>query len=123
MKSNPKLWPNIVVFKENTDWAQRVMEELEVSQTSDWATLYKARSDGSLWRLDARDKQDARFLVKIEEERGWAQLDISNQVKELLLESRGGNTNVSCLQSNCKNFALKGFSFCVEHVYDRGIRV
>lgn len=44
------------------------------------------------------------------------------QQKEWLLESCGGTTNKQCQHEKCANKQLNGFNYCIDHLYDSGVR-
>ena len=82
----------------------------------------RAKDDGSLWRLDAPDKYQTRYLVRISRQEGWASVDTTQLEKDLLIRNRGGLSAEVCRFRNCPNLAILESAFCVDHTYEMGVR-
>jgi len=98
------------------------MQQLELVERANWYELYRHKSDGSYWRLDAADKYQQRFLVKIENLEGWSVFDSSQLEMSLLANRRGGVAAEKCIQLGCCEHTLNGSAFCLRHTYERGVR-
>lgn len=97
------------------------MAALELVDQANWYVPHRHKADGSYWRLDAGDKYQQRFLIRIDEPSAWATFDSRPLEKALLLEARGGLTDAACLRLGCALPALKRSAFCVDHTYERGV--
>jgi hypothetical protein len=97
-------------------------KHLNKEDSSVWLELFKCKSCGQYWRIDVFDKLQARFVVKIEDIKNWKEFDASLLVKRLILKNRGGSTNKECVWANCTNKRVKGVAYCIDHLYDCGIR-
>ena len=118
----PSDWPAIDYFHENTARARARLSQLEEVAHSDWHVLYRRMTDGSLWRLEREDRLQQRFLVRVEEQATWKDLDSSAMEKDLLLTTRGGVSRDKCVVAGCQERALLLSAFCLEHTYERGVR-
>lgn len=88
----------------------------------DWYELYVNKSDNSFWRLDAWDKYQEQFFLKLESKENWTEFDGKELMMDLLLETRGTSDEV-CVWKDCKKSALNGLAYCVRHAYEEvGIR-
>ena len=115
-------WPRASYFNSGTAEARQRMSELELVDRANWYELYRHKSDGSHWRLDADDKYQQRFLVQIEDLANWSTFDSSSLEKALLLGRRGGLSEDTCIQQGCNERMLKGSAFCLNHTFERGVR-
>jgi len=115
-------WPEIDYFHANTGTARARIAELERVAQANWHDLYRSRQDGSLWRVDREDKCQERFIVRIPSLLNWESFDSAPMEKQLLLSTRGGESQEQCLVAGCSSNAIKGSAFCLEHTYERGIR-
>lgn len=98
------------------------MRELEFIDRKNWHELYRRVEDGTHWRLDADDKFQQRYLVRIDDIQNWAAFDSSELEKQLLVESRGGLGSEQCICAGCSDPVLLGSAFCLNHTYERGVR-
>ena len=115
-------WPSASYFNAGTAEAQHRMQELELIDRANWYELYRHKSNGTYWRLDADDKYQQRFLVKIDALEGWSAFDSSHLEMSLLCNGRGGASTEKCIQMGCSELSLKGSAFCLKHTYERGVR-
>jgi len=98
------------------------MAELELVDRANWYELYRRKADDTHWRLDADDKYQQRFLVRIDELASWHTYDSSPLEKALLLDRRRGVGEERCLRQDCAQLVLKGLAFCLDHTFERGVR-
>jgi hypothetical protein len=115
-------WPAISYFHSGTAFAQRALAQLEFLDRADWYELYRHKIDGTHWRLEAADKYQQRFLVRIDDIGNWKTYDSSPLEKGLLLESRGGLSSEACMWRHCGAPSLKGSAYCLDHTYEKGVR-
>jgi hypothetical protein len=114
-------WPDATYFAEGAPGAQEILGQLELVESANWRDLYKRKSDGSLWSLDAWDKYQERFLVRVRNLSEWSTEDHMELEKSLFLAERG-ESNDPCRWANCGNKALSRMDFCVDHAYQQGLR-
>ncbi len=115
-------WPAASYFDAATSVAQARLSQLELIDRANWCELYRHKLDGSFWRLDAADKYQQRFLVRIADETNWANFDASALEKALLLAERGGFGTSTCIRQGCSAPTLQRSAFCLEHSYEQGLR-
>lgn len=78
---------------------------------------------GQKWRVDAWDKLQLQFAVRIPEGADWQAFDATELQKGYLMDPRGGLKDVSCEWQGCTRPQLKGeVVYCVEHLYETGAR-
>ncbi|GAA5170134.1 hypothetical protein GCM10025770_32620 [Viridibacterium curvum] len=118
----PSDWPIISYFNSGTATSRHILSQLEFVAREQWYELYRHKEDGSLWRLDADDKYQQRFLVKIDNAETWATFDATQLEQGLLLESRGGLSEDRCKWKSCESRAIQRSAFCVVHTYEQGVR-
>jgi hypothetical protein len=115
-------WPGASYFNEGTAEARHRMLQLEFIERANWYELYRHKSNGTYWRLDADDKYQQRFLIRVERIEEWSTVDSSQLEMSLLLNRRGGVGADKCIQMGCGEFVLNGSAFCLKHTYERGVR-
>jgi hypothetical protein len=116
------MWPEIDYFNAATAKARNALSQLELIDRYEWHELYRHKTDGSYWRIDAKDKYQQRFIVHVPDVSSWKQFDSSPLQRSLLMSQRGGTSDEQCFVMGCKEKSLKGLAFCVGHAYERGIR-
>ncbi len=87
-----------------------------------WVYLMECPECGQLWRVDARDKYQTQFAIKLSSVEGWESIDSVPQQKELLLQARGGITDEICIWAGCNGKRVKGVVYCVDHLYETDAR-
>jgi hypothetical protein len=115
-------WPVASYFEEGSEAATRALDELEPVATENWRTLYRRKADGSHWSLDAWDKYQQQFLVRVVSLDKWSTEDHSVAEKALLIEARGGESSEACHWTSCTRNSLQGVAYCVDHLYAQGVR-
>ncbi|MFL5740218.1 MAG: hypothetical protein ACJ75B_08370 [Flavisolibacter sp.] len=96
--------------------------EFILVETAPWYRLYKHKANGTLWRLDERDKYQEQYFVRIDDYANWKDFNATELQIELLKKERG-ITGKECSWSLCANKALKGLVFCERHAYlEMGVR-
>jgi hypothetical protein len=118
----PSTWSRASYFNSGTADARHKMAELDFVERANWYELYRHKADGSYWRLDADDKYQQRFMVRIDELDSWDTFDSRPLEKALLLEHRGGISDEVCLQQGCSLNTIGKSAFCLDHTYERGVR-
>jgi hypothetical protein len=115
-------WPNASYFNSGTASAREVMSQLEFVERKDWYELYRRTTDHSLWRLDAEDKYQHRFLIRVDDGSEWWAFDARPLQEALLYESRGGLGSSKCIWQGCSEQVIKGSAMCLKHTYEQGVR-
>jgi len=88
-----------------------------------FVTLHRCGACGHKWRIDAWDKYQPQFVVRIPEGSDWQTFDATALQKAFLVGSRGGLKDVHCQWSGCSRPQVKGeVVYCVEHLYETGVR-
>jgi hypothetical protein len=95
---------------------------LTEQEVGDWVRLFRCSDCEQLWRIDEWDKYQNQIAIKIPTTREWELFDSSAHVKQLILQSRGGETNEICRMARCNRAAVMGVAFCIDHLYDTGAR-
>jgi hypothetical protein len=98
------------------------VKSLEEVAVGDWVRLMKCHHCKQYWRVDEWDKYQAQFAIKLKSDEGWETLDVVPLQKNFLLQSRGGTTEQECKWANCTNNRVKGAAYCVDHLYETGVR-
>lgn len=91
-------------------------------ETGDWVKLLQCPECGQLWRTDEWDKYQTLYAFKLSSPEGWESTDMKPMIKERIVENHGGLDTSYCLAKNCKQRALKGRAYCVDHFYETGAR-
>ena len=69
------------------------------------------------------DKYQSIHAVKVCSELNWESHDYSAQIKEKMIENRGGLGTSKCLHVDCSNMQVKTSAYCIQHLYATGARV
>lgn len=88
-------WPRASDLDSATPGARHRMAALELVDQANWYVPHRHKADGSYWRLDADDKYQQRFLIRVDEHSAWATFDSRPLEKALQLEARGGLTEAA----------------------------
>lgn len=100
---------------------RRFVERLDLLEVGDWVKLMRCPMCGQLWRVDEWDKYQTSYAAKISSQADWREVDLTRQVKELMVQNRGGLESFKCIK-NCEKSAVKGSVYCVDHLYETGAR-
>ena len=122
MNVHTPTWPDASYFDEGTDAGRCVLAELELVARQDWRKLYRHKLDGSLWAIDEWDKYQQQFLFRVGSVDHWSTEDHTAEEKALLLSSRGGTGDGTCLWKGCGNRNVRGVVYCIDHLYEQGVR-
>jgi hypothetical protein len=90
--------------------------------TGNWVHLHKCSTCGQLWRIDEWDKYQVQFVVRIPAGQDWEQFDASTLQKQFLIQSRGGLSQEQCIWHGCQGKRVQGVVYCVEHLYQTGVK-
>jgi len=118
--SNPREWPEISYFESGSERAESILNELEKVETKNWFTLFRAPVDNSYWRIEAWDKYQQQYLLRIDDLENWDTIDSTELQKKLLQNNRGVSED-ECAWKGCSKPSLKGLAFCVDHAYNQGL--
>jgi hypothetical protein len=85
--------------------------------------LHRCSSCGHKWRIDAWDKYQVQFVVRVPEGTDWQTFDATELQKRFLVDSRGGLKDARCHWLGCTHQQVEGdVVYCVEHLYQTGAR-
>jgi hypothetical protein len=122
MNANTPSWPPASYFDEGTDAGRCVLAELELVTRENWRKLYRHKADGSHWVVDEWDKCQQQFLLRVGSIEQWSTEDHTAEEKALLLNSRGGTEDGTCLWKDCSGRNVRGTVYCIDHLYEQGVR-
>jgi hypothetical protein len=90
-------------------------------ETRDWKEIFQCLDCGQKWIVDIPDKLQVRRAV-----RGDNTDEVESRMRDLIknriVNRRGGLEAEDCIWDKCRNKRVKGFSMCVDHLYDAGHR-
>jgi hypothetical protein len=95
---------------------------LHQEDAQNWRTLYSCPQCGTLWVIDVWDKGQERVVIRVKERTAWTSEQRTDERKRLLLQSRGGTTNDTCVWSGCNGKRVKGVAYCLDHLWNTGAR-
>jgi hypothetical protein len=88
-----------------------------------WRELFRCEICGTFWRIDTEDKYQQGYVWKVGVFRDdWASVEFVEQQKELLLQRRGGNIDVTSIWAGCDKKRVKGMAVCIDHLFSTGAR-
>jgi hypothetical protein len=122
MSSYTSSWPDASYFDEGTDAGRVTLAELEFLSRENWRKLYRHKVDGSHWAIDAWDKYQQQFLFRVCSIEHWSTEDRTKEEKALLLNGRGGIGDSACLWRDCSGRIVRGMVYCIDHLYEQGVR-
>lgn len=100
----------------------RFEKSLHKEDTQNWMHLYSCPKCGTLWTIDEWDKYQDQVVARVKDRANWATDQAIAARKRLLLESRGGTTDETCMWAGCHGKKVKGVAYCLEHLWDTGAR-
>ena len=98
------------------------MRTLVKIDAKNWLELFSCSGCGQLWSIEIPDKYQARYAFKVQSNDCWADINITDQVKQLIVASHSGLSEAPCVWSACPNYAVKGFALCADHLFEMGVR-
>ena len=96
--------------------------KLKEIAVGNWVMLMQCPDCNQLWKVDAWDKLQSLYAVKIANDSEWENFDSEALIKERIIENRGGLTPLECMRSGCNQKQVKGSAFCINHLYETGTR-
>ena len=85
--------------------------------------LCQCDEGGAYWRIDLPTRVTERFAWRLPEFRAdWDLVSFEEEEKAMLLASRGGTTGEPCIWALCDKPRLSGVVYCVDHLYEMGVR-
>lgn len=105
-------------------YLSHLRETVEIVDRKDsgWGELRICRICGQHWQLDKWDKLQTICAIKIDFPDDWQNYDDKSDRMQLLIDSRGGLSEVRCIKAICQNKAFKSLAYCLEHSYEIGLR-
>ncbi len=90
---------------------------------SSWRELFRCEICGTHWRIDVEDRLQQQYVWKVGRFRDdWATVEFVEEQKRLLLQRRGGETEEKCVWMGCEQKRVKGVAYCIDHLYETGVR-
>ena len=106
-----------------TDYSQFTSQlEVVAVKHAEWVKLCRCLICGQHWQVDKWDKYQVICAIKIENPESWQIFDDEESRLQLLISSRGGLSNKTCMWVGCNNKALKELAFCPQHAWTKGLR-
>lgn len=106
-----------------TEGYQHFVGALENIEFGNWVKLMRCPVCGQYWKVDEWDKYQTLYAFKLQNESNWQSFDLTPQIKSSMIKKRGGLQHTNCMRASCKNRAVKGSAYCVDHLYEAGWRV
>lgn len=97
-------------------------KSLEPIAYGNWVKLMKCSLCSQLWVVEEWDKYQSIHAAKIGSELNWESFNYQAQIKEKMIENRGGLSESKCLHAGCSNKQVKTSFYCVHHLYETGAR-
>lgn len=119
MKCKCKELPEVFYLEEGPKGFEKHLHQEEMEN---WKRLYSCPSCGTLWAVDEWDKYTWQVVSRVKERAKWAEEERIEEKKQLLLHSRGGETEDECMWMGCKGKAVKGVAYCIDHLWNTGAR-
>jgi hypothetical protein len=63
-----------------------------------------------------------QVVNRVTDQSSWSSELRIDERKQLLLQSRGGTTDETCIWSGCGGKRVKGVAYCLEHLWNTGAR-
>jgi len=97
-------------------------ESLHQEDIGNWLRLYSCPSCGTLWVIDEWEKYQDQVVSRIKDRTDWSGQERTAERKQLLLKSRGGRAEETCIWSGCNAKRIKGVVYCLDHLWKTGAR-
>lgn len=78
---------------------------------------FPKKSDNFYWRMDAWNKYQERFFLRLESKENWTEFDGKALMMGHLLETSGTSAKV-CVWKDCSKNALNGLAICELHAFN-----
>lgn len=88
-----------------------------------WMKLYRCGQCGQHWSIDAYEPYQPQVALAVSSANGWSSADTTGARKSLLLMHRGGTSSESCQWAGCGDNQVKGVVYCLEHLWNCGVRI
>ena len=111
--------PKISYYERLSNEFFKFLKKVEVSG---WYELYQCSICGQYWRIDLYDKYQQRFVVKFSNIGNWKNFDATDLIKELIITEHGGLQDKDCIMKDCKNKRVVKSVYCIDHLFEGGIR-
>lgn len=119
MKCRCSNLPDTFYVDEGPNGFQKSLHE---EDAQDWMRLCSCPKCGTLWAIDEWDKYQDQIVSRVKDRSTWADEQGTEARKQLLLRSRGGTTDETCIWSGCSGKRVKGVVYCLEHLWNTGAR-
>jgi hypothetical protein len=101
------------------DWLSGLNEQF----SGDWKILYHCPRCGQMFSVDIWDKYQEQVVVRITNPKCWEQeADSVALRKTLLLRNRGGTEERLCIWAGCEKRRVQGMAYCLDHLWETGVR-
>lgn len=123
MTCNCKKLPDFAYYKPGRSLSRHLRPYLKMVGRYDDRELFRCLECGTYWRIDRQTFATERFAWKLSEYReDWGKVSKETEEKNLLLASRQVMADESCIWAGCGKMRLQGSVYCVDHIYDMGVR-
>ena len=104
------------------DASDSFLDNLELIDSTSAYDLYKCTRCKQYWRINNLDKFIHQFVIKLSDINDWENKDFSSIEKKFILEYRGGFGEDECMKYGCKNKCVKNTAYCIDHLYELGVK-
>ena len=104
------------------DVSDSFLDNLELIDSTPSYDLYKCKRCKQFWRINNLDKFIHQFVIKLQDDENWENEDFSDVEKEFILDYRGGKGDEECMKYGCENKVVKGTAYCIDHLYELGVK-
>ena len=123
MKCKCQTLPEIGYYRPGRSLSRHLRPYVKKLERRGDRELFQCTECGAYWRIDRQTFATERFAWRMPEFReDWDQVSKEEEEKAMLLASRGGTTEESCIWAGCKKMRIPGVVYCVDHLYNQGIR-
>jgi hypothetical protein len=103
------------------DWPEAAGDRRTQIDEREWESLVSCNACGMLWAVDVWDKYQDQVAAKVLDKETWSVASETRR-KNLLLKSRGGVGDGTCLWANCDKPRVKNVVYCIDHLWGTGAR-
>lgn len=98
------------------------LNNLDLVDSDNNYDLYKCKRCKQHWRINNLDKFIHQFIIKLNKIEDWEKKNFSKIEKECILEKRDGLSDEECMKYGCKKKCVKEAAYCIDHLYELGVK-